>query len=162
MNDDDQNQRPGLGLFGLGWQGYLIIAIIIVGTALFAATRGDWTSMLISALVLPLIMVALVHVLSRFRRDGSPVHDRRSGPGRDMDLLTFLTSTNPVMFLLVGALSRGADDDRYRELLRSGPYGMGQAGYLLALMVILAPLILAIIITAVSGQLPAHSAPHFP
>lgn len=43
-----------------------------------------------------------------------------------------------------------------------GPFGVGQQGYLFALIIILAPLILALIIVAVTGQLPTHSAPHLP
>ncbi|MDQ2744009.1 MAG: hypothetical protein M3Z66_17175 [Chloroflexota bacterium] len=162
MNDNYQNLRPPSGPFGMGWQGYLIIAIIILGTALFAATRSDWTSMLVSALVLPVIMVALIHVLSRLWRGRTEGRDRRSGPRQDMDLLTFLARTNPLMFLLIGTLSRGVDDDRYQELLRSGPYGMGQHGYLIVLFVFLAPLILTLIIVGVTGQPPGQIAPHFP
>jgi hypothetical protein len=161
MNDNDDNQRSWSGPFGMGWRGYLIIAIVILATAVFAATRRDWTSMLISALILPLVMFAVIHVLSRFWRGGTRARDSRRGPRQDVDLLTFLARTNPFLFLLFGALNRGADDDRYQELLRSGPYGMGQYGYLVGLIIILTPLILALIITAVTGQLPTHSAPHF-
>ncbi len=162
MNDDHQIQRPVSGPFGMGWQGYLVLAIIIVGTAFFAATRNDWASMLTFALVLPLVMITLIHVLIRFWRDESQIHDKSRGPRQDVDLLAFLARTNPFMFLVFGALSRGVDDERYQELLRSGPYAMGRHGYLIALMVILGPLILVLIIVATTGQIPTHSAPHFP
>jgi hypothetical protein len=46
--------------------------------------------------------------------------------------------------------------------LGSGPFDMGQQGYLIALIVTLMPLILALIIVAVPGQIPPHSGPHFP
>jgi len=161
MEDNDWNQGPGSGPFGMGWQGWLILASIILATALFAATRSDWTSMLISALILPLIVFAIVHVLSRIWQGGTRARDSRRGPSEDLDLLPFLARTNPVMFLLFGALSRSMDDDQYQELLRSGPFGMGQHGYLIAFTIILAPLILALIIVTVTGQLPTHSAPQF-
>jgi len=40
---------------------------------------------------------------------------------------------------------------------RSGPFNMGQQGYL-----VIAVIILALIITAVTGRLPTHTAPHIP
>ncbi|MGH2448134.1 MAG: hypothetical protein ACRDFS_05970 [Chloroflexota bacterium] len=78
-----------------------------------------------------------------------------------MDLLTLLARTNPLMFLLLGAMTRGVDDERYQELVRSGPFGLGQYGYLFALVIILAPLALALIITAATGQFPTHGTPRF-
>lgn len=146
----------------MGWQGWLIIAIVILVTALFAATRSDWQSMLVSALVPPLIIFPLIFALSRFWRDGARASDGRQGPGQEFDLLNVLARTNPIMFLLLGALSRRSNDDRYRQLLSSGPFGMGQQGYLIALIIILAPLILALVITALAGQPLTHSGSHFP
>jgi hypothetical protein len=146
----------------MGRQGYLILAIIIAGSALFAATRHDWPSMLVSALGLPLMTVALFQLLSRFWRSRPQVRDSRYTPRQNVDPLTFLARTNPLMLLLFGALSRGTDDGRYGELLRSGPYGLGQYGYLIALLIIIGPLILALIIMAFTGQLPAHIGPHLP
>lgn len=157
MNDDD-NRRSGPGPFGIGWLGSLII--IILATAIFAATRRDWTSMLIGALVLPVVMIASIHVLSRAWRGGTGVRDRGRGPRDGVDLLTFIARTNPVMFLFFGALTRGADDDRYQELVRSGPFGMGQYGYLIGLIIILMPLVLALTISVVTGQLPTDNVPH--
>jgi hypothetical protein len=162
MKDDNRNQPPRSGPFGLGWQGYLVIAIIIVVTALFAASRSDWTSMLLSALLPPLILFSIICALSRRSRDGAKARDRRIGPREDGDLITFLARTNPVMFLIFGALSRRSDDDRYQQLLRSGPFGMGQQGYLIVLILLLAPLILALIITVLTGQQPTHSGSHLP
>jgi hypothetical protein len=161
MADTDHNQRPGSGPFGMGRQGYLVVAIVVLATALFAATRRDWTSMLISALLFPLIVFALVHLVTRFRQAGMRPWERRGTPGEGMDPLTFLARTNPFMFLLLGAVSRGVEDERYQELLRSGPFGLGQYGYFVALLIILAPLALALIITAATGQIPMHTAPHF-
>ncbi len=161
MSDSGRNLRPSPGPFGMGTQGYLIIALIIVGTALYTMTRGDWTSMLISALGFPLIMIALVHILSRFRWNEPHLRGRRREPGQGVDLLTILVRTNPFTFFLAGLLSRGVDDDRYQELLQSGPYGMGQYGYFIVLAVVIGPLIVALILMALTGQLPAHLAPHF-
>jgi hypothetical protein len=145
----------------MGRQGWLIIVFIILVTAVFAATRSDWPSMLVAALVPPLIMFPLIFVLTRRWQDGARVRDRRVGPREDFELLTFLARTNPIMFLVFGALSGRSQDDRFQQLYRAGPYGMGRTGYLFALLIILAPLALALIITAVTGQLPAHSGPHF-
>lgn len=159
MNYHSPTGRSRSGPFGMGGQGYLIIAVVILTSALFAATRRDWASMLFSALVLPLIMFVIIDILSRLWPVGTSVRGGNTGTREDMDPLTFLARTNPIMFLLFAALNRGADDSRYGEYLRSGPYGMGQQGYLLALVVILAPLGLALIITAVTGGLPTHSGP---
>jgi glucose dehydrogenase len=71
MHVHDPNQRPGSGPFGMGWQEYLVIGVVILATALFAATRRDWTSMLVSALILPPIVFALLHVLTRFWQGGA-------------------------------------------------------------------------------------------
>lgn len=161
MNDTNRNLRPSSGPFGMGWQGYIIIAIIILGTALFASTRRDWMSLLISALLLPLIMVALIHMLSRFWRNGAEFRDGRIRLKPDAGLLDFLSRTNPFMFLLVGTLSRSVDEDRYQELLRSGPYGMGRCGYLITLVFVLGPVILAIIIMGFTSQPLSHSGLHF-
>jgi hypothetical protein len=146
----------------MGWQGWLIIAIITLGSALFAATRKDWTSMLISAIILPLIMFAIISLLSRAWRGRTQLPERSRESSRNVDLMTFLARTNPVMFLILGALDRGADDERYQELLRSGPFGLGPWGYLAVVLLVLTPLILTLIIVAVTGQLPAHSGPSFP
>lgn len=162
MNDDVKHRRGPAGPFGMGWQGYLIIAIIVLGSALLAATSGDWPMMLITALVLPLAMVTLVQIVNRFRRNAPQLRDTRRGPMQDADLLAFLARTNPFMFLLAGALGRGMDDDRYRDLLGSGPYGMGKNGYVLALIIVLGPLILTLIIVTVTGQLPPHHSPRLP
>lgn len=161
MADTNHNRRPASGPFGMGWQGYLLVAVVILATALFAATRRDWTSMLISTLLLPLVVFALLHLVTRFRQGGTSPRQRGGGPGDGMDLLTFLARTNPFMFLLLGAMNRGVDDERYQELLRSGPFGLGQYGYVVALLIILAPLALALIITAATGQFPTHSAQHW-
>lgn len=150
------------GPFGMGRQGYLILAIIILGSALFATTRRDWISMIVSALVLPLVMFGLVHLLSRFWGNGlrTPDGEREARPA--MDPLTFAARTNPFMFLLLGAFSRRTGDDRYEELLRTGPYGLGQYGYLITLLILLAPLALTFLILVFTGQLPAHNSPQFP
>jgi hypothetical protein len=146
----------------MGRQGYLTIAIIL-GTAAFAASRsGDWTSLLVSALLPPLVLFPLIFALSRRWQGGAQVRDRRGGPRQRFDLMTFLARTNPVMFLLFGILSGRSDDDRYRRLLRSGPYGKGQQGYFIALILILTPLILTLIIVAVTGHQPMHIGPHHP
>jgi hypothetical protein len=162
MEDNRQIQRPASGPFGMGRQGYHIIAIVVGVTGLFAASRSDWTSMLVSALVLPLIMFPIIFALSRRLQDGAKVRGSGIGLMEDADPITFLARTNPIMFLLFGALSRRSDDNRYRQLLRAGPYGMGQQGYLIALILILSPLVLALMITALTGQQPSHNGPHFP
>lgn len=162
MSNSGQHRGSPSGPFGMGPQGYLIIAIVILGAAVFAATRMDWASMLVSALVLPIGVLAIIQALSRLRRGGTRDRVSRSGPHQNVDLLTFLARTNPIMFLVFGAVSPGVDDTHYQDLLRSGPYGMGRNGYLIALAIILGPLILAVIITALAGQLPAHSGPRFP
>jgi hypothetical protein len=54
------------------------------------------------------------------------------------------------------------EENDQNERPRSGPFGMGQQGYLIALIVILASLIFALIFVAVTGRLPTHSGPHFP
>lgn len=66
------------------------------------------------------------------------------------------------MFLLIGALSRRSDQDQYQELLRSGPFGLGRSGYLIALLLFLVPLICALVIIAITGQQPTHIGPQFP
>jgi hypothetical protein len=162
MRDPGQSRHPASGPFGLAGQGYLIVAIIIVGTAVLAATRTDWTSVIISALVLPLIMVGVIYVVSRFWRNEPQVPERSRGPCQGMDLLAFLARTNPLMFLLFGAASRGVDDDRYQELLGSGPYGMGRYGNFIVLAIFLGPLFISLVIMALTGQLPTHSTPHIP
>ena|SRR5579884_435786 len=162
MKENDQHLRSGSGPFGMGWQGYLIVAIVILGTALFAATRSNWQSMLVSALVLPLLMFSLIFALSHLWQNGAKVRNRSIGPREGMDLLTFLARTNPIMFLFLGALSRRSDDDRYQQLLRSGPYGMGQQGYLIAFLLLLTPLLITLIIMAFTGQQPTHIGPHLP
>ena len=68
----------------------------------------------------------------------------------------FLARTNPIMFLLFGSLLRRTDEARYRELLESGPYGLGRNGYLLIACCVLAPLVLTVMVTALSGQPPGH------
>jgi protein-S-isoprenylcysteine O-methyltransferase Ste14 len=146
----------------MGRQGYLIVAIIVVVTGFFAASRSDWTSMLVSALVLPLIMFLIICAVSQRWRGGATLHPRRGGLTGGMDLITFLARTNPVMFLIFGGLGRRLDDDRYQQLVGSGPYGMGRQGYLLALTLLLAPLTLALVVTAVTGHQLAHSGPGFP
>ncbi len=156
MGDNGQNQQPWSGPFGMGWQGYLVTAIIILVSALFAASRRDWTSLLLSALVLPLVVFLIAAVVSRWLQDGEKVSARKREPRENMDLITFLARTNPIMFLLFGALSRRSDEERYQQLLRSGPYGMGQQGYLIAILILLAPLTLTLIIIAVTGQQPTH------
>jgi hypothetical protein len=146
----------------MGWQGYLILGIIIAGTGLFAATRDTWTAMLVSAFVLPLVLVALIQVASRLCWDAPRVPDRRSDPGQSPDILSVIARTNPFMLLLVYALTRRPHDDRFQELFRFGPYGMGTYGYLVALAVVLGPLILSLMAVALTGQLPAHGGSHFP
>jgi hypothetical protein len=162
MPNRSHSQHRRSGLFGRARQGHLIIAIIVVGTALLAATRTDWASMLVSALVLPLIMVAVIYLVSQIWRNGPEGSERSRGPRQETDLLTFLARTNPLMFLLFGTASRGVDDDRYGELLGFGPYGMGGRGYVIALVVVLGPLLISLIIMALTGQLPTHSTPHIP
>lgn len=146
----------------MGWQGYVIIAIIIMSTAIFAASRTDWASLLLSALVPPLILFPLIFVLSRPGGERDGAHNRMHDSGRGVDFLTFLARTNPIMFLLVGAVSRRQDDEQYQQLLSAGPYALGRRGYLVLVLLILLPLIGALIITVVSGQLPTHSGPQFP
>jgi hypothetical protein len=93
----------------------------------------------VSALVLPVIVFPLILALSARSHDGSKVHGLGAGfRGRD-DLMVFLARTNPVMFLMFGLLTRRSNDDRYQELLRAGPYGLGQRGILIALILILTP-----------------------
>src|SRR5947209_18532018 len=157
----DTDHDPGPGPFGMGWQGYLITAVVILATAVFAATRRDWTAVLISALILPLIVFALLHLVTRFWHGETRLRQSTRTSGAGIVLLTFLARTNPFMFLLLGSTSRSGDDERYRELLRSGPFGLGQHGYLFALLIILAPVALALIITAATGHAPTHSAPSF-
>jgi hypothetical protein len=161
MQHDDQRQPLHSGPFDMGRQGYLITAIIILVTALFAATRSDWQSMVIAALVPPLIMFPLIFALGR-RQDEARAPGRRTGSQESMDLMTFLARTNPLMFLMFGTLTRRSDDTKYQELLRSGPYGMGRLGYVLFLILILAPLILTLLLAALTGQQPTHTGPHFP
>lgn len=156
MEDSGQNRQPWSGPFGMGRQGYLVTAIIILVSALFAASRRDWTSLLLSALVLPLVVFLTAAVVSRWLQDGEKVSARRREPRENMDLITFVARTNPIMYLLFGALSRHSDEERYQQLLRSGPYGMGQQGYLIAILILLAPLTLTLIIIAVTGQQPTH------
>ncbi len=162
MNHNDRNRRSPSGPFGMGRQGYIIIAIVILATAIFASTRTDWISMLAGALILPLVVLAVIHVLSRLWRGGTRSRDSRRAPRQGVDLLTFLARTNPIMFLLVGGATRGVDDSQYQDLLRSGPYGMGWYGYVIVLAIVLGPLILALLIVAVTGQLPGHGGPHVP
>jgi hypothetical protein len=133
----------------MGRQGFAVAAIIVVGSALFAATRRDVPSMVISALGLPLLMVALLQVLSRFGSGGRRSQTRRPVSGQEPDLLTLLARTNPFMFLLMGLLTR-RNDVRFRELLAAGPYGLGGAGYLILLVIALAPLLLALLITIIT------------
>jgi hypothetical protein len=166
---DDQNRPPWSGPFGMGWQGYLIVAIVILGSAVFAATRSDWVSLLVSALGLPLLIFSLLFLLTRLlsrSQQGAPARDRRIEPRQGMDLLTFLARTNPFMFLLFGALTRRQDDPEYQQLLRSGPFTLGRQGYtFLFLMLVvfgLAPLIVTLIFVAVMGHPPTHTDPHFP
>ena len=156
MKHDDRNQPPRSGPFGMGLQGYLLVAIIIAATALFAATRSGWIPMLLSALLPPLILFPLIFALSRRSQDGARMRDSTAGPARDADPLTFLVRTNPFMFLLLAVAGRRTDEDRFRELLASGPYGMGRYGYLMLIALILTPLILTLIITALTGRQPAH------
>jgi len=120
------------------------------------ASRRDWASLLLSALVLPLVLFFIAIVLSRWLQDGEKVRARRREPRESMDLITFLARTNPIMFLLFGALSRRSDEERYQQLWRSGPYGMGQQGYVIALVILLAPLMLTLIIITLIGQQPTH------
>jgi hypothetical protein len=80
-----------------------------------------------------------------------------------MNLLTFLARTNPFMFLLFGALSRRQDDPEYRQLLESGPFALGERGYIFVILIIvvgLAPLLLTLIFVAVTGHQPTHTGPH--
>lgn len=166
---NDNRNQPGSGPFGMGWQGYVIVAIIILGSSVFAATRSDWTSLLVSALGLPLLIFFLLFLLTRLlsrpqRAAQEPV--TRIEPRGGIDLLTFLARTNPFMFLLFGSLSRGPDDPEYQQLLRSGPYTLGRQGYIfLFLMLVvfsLAPLIVTLIFVALTGHLPTHTGPQFP
>lgn len=166
---DDQNRPPWSGPFGIGWQGYLIVGIIILGSAVFAATRSDWTSLLVSALVLPLLIFSPLFLLTRLL--SQPQHsaqerDRRIEPREGMDLLTFLARTNPFMFLLFGGLSRGPDDPEYQQLLKSGSFTLGRQGYVFLFFILvvfgLAPLIVTLIFVAVIGHPPTHTGPHFP
>jgi hypothetical protein len=161
MDGQDKNRDSWSGPFGMGWQGWLVTGIIIVVTAVFAATRNGWQSRIIAALVPPLILFPLISFLSRFLQRGPGRRDRGRGPGEQFDLMTFLARTNPFMFLLLGAFGQGTDDARYQELLQSGPYGMGPRGYLILFILFLTPLILALIILAVTGQLPLHSSAPF-
>jgi hypothetical protein len=167
--NDDQNQPPRSGPLGMGWQGYLVVAIVIIGSAVFAATRSDWTSLLVSALGLPLLIFSLLFVLSRMLSrppSDAKVQGWRRKPGEGMDLLTFLARTNPFMFLLFGAMTRGPDDPEYQQLLQSGPFTLGRQGYLFLVLILvvfgLAPLIVTLIFVALSGHSPAHTGPHFP
>jgi hypothetical protein len=61
----DRNLPASPGPFGMGGQGYLVVTIIIFGSALFAATRSDWISMLVTAVCLPLAVFSLLFLLSR-------------------------------------------------------------------------------------------------
>jgi hypothetical protein len=147
--------------FGMGRQGWAIALIIILVTVAFAATRTTWQSMVLSAVLPPLILFPLIYFLTRRWRDGSTAPASRASSGESGDLMTFLARTNPLMFLLFGVLSGRSNDDDFQQLFRSGPYGMGQMGYLVLLLLILSPLILVILITAVTGQQPGHIGPHF-
>jgi len=65
------NRRPGSGPFGMGWEGHVVIAIIIVASAVFAASRGsDWVAVLISGVVPPLVMFALIYAVSHVASGG--------------------------------------------------------------------------------------------
>lgn len=165
--NDDQNVPPASGPFGMGWQGYLVVAIIVFGSAVFAATRSDWVSMLVSAVCLPLAAFSLLLLFSRMLSGlahGSTVQGHQNESREGMNLLTFLARTNPFMFLLFGALSRRQDDPEYQQLLESGPFTLGQQGsvFLILMLVIvgLAPLLLTLIFVAVTGHQPTHTGPH--
>ena len=162
MEESDETPRPASGPFRMGRQGYLIVAIIIVVTAIFAATRSDWTSMMVSAIVPPLIIFPLIHLLTHGRQGEATVRDTVRGSRENVDLMTLLARTNPITFLMLGVVRRRSDDERYQQLLSSGPFGMGRKGYLVALGLILGPLILTLIIIALTGQQPAYTGPHFP
>jgi hypothetical protein len=159
MSASDQRPPPTAGPFGLGRQGYIIIAVIIGGSAALAVSqRGSWTAVLLSALLPPLVLFPLIYLLTR-NWQGGPNWQQGLGGG---DLLTFLARTNPIMFVLFGQTMRRSNNEEYRRLLGSGPYGLGLAGYVVSLVLILSPLLIALIIMALTGRLPTHSGPHFP
>lgn len=158
MRNQIQNKPTSAGPFDLGLQGYLVIAIIVLATAVFAATRSDWVSMIFAAIIPPLILFPLIALLARAgRRETSALSDRRE---QGIDVMTFLARTNPLMFLLFGSVARRTDEERYQELLRAGPYGMGMAGYVFFLLIILCPLVLAIVVMLLTGRPPGHSGLH--
>jgi len=153
----------------MGWQGYLVVAVVIVGSAVFAATRSDWVSLLVSALGLPLLVFSLLFLLTRRSsrsRQAGPGGHRSIEPGEGMNLLTFLARTNPFMFLLFGAATHRRDDPQYQQLLRLGPFTLDRQGYafvfLILAVAVLAPLIVTLIFVAVLGHPPTHTGPHFP
>lgn len=156
MNDDHWQPHPPSGPLGLGRQGYLLIAIVIGGCTFFSLTRGDWTTAIISAIVLPLVMFSIIAVLSRLGQPGKRDQREVAEPGGGIDLLTVLARTNPLMFLLVGMLYRNSNGENYQDLLRTGPFGLGQGGYLIALVILLAPLLLFVLVTALTGGVPSH------
>jgi hypothetical protein len=164
--NDEQNLPPSSGPFGMGRQGYLVVAIIIFGSAVFAATRSDWVSMLVIAVCLPLAAFSLLLLLSRMlsgRSHARTVQGRRNESREAMNLLTFLARTNPFMFLLFGAMSRRQDDPEYQELLESGPFTVGQRGHIFLILILvvgLAPLLLTLIFVAVTGHQPTNTGPH--
>src|SRR4051812_44696631 len=125
MGNNDGTRSSWPGPFGMGRQGYLVIAIVILVTARFAATRSDWTSIVVGAIVPPLIIFPILFAVSRLWQEPGTTPERSTGPGEGMDLMTFLARINPLMFLMFSALSRRSDDERYQQLRQSGPYGMG-------------------------------------